>query len=182
MSRLGHLQSSLSRPSDWKTTTGQCTSMLIQNMAAVVVFELHRTCSRSMSSCIGHGFPLVLLTQIEAQKIVVGMFKTVANKGESEFQSIHKPDSNFTSSIEDLEYNLTICKRHADAVANLCISDSRGYKLGANCVPPKPYFLIGSVSVVDKSFMEIEHCVFCGLGFAPVWALMFSTCKHLYHH
>jgi hypothetical protein len=60
MSCLGHLQSSLSRPSDWKTTTGRCTSMLIQKMASVVVFELHRTCSHSLSGCIGHGFPLVL--------------------------------------------------------------------------------------------------------------------------
>jgi hypothetical protein len=33
--------------------------MLIQNMAFVVVFELHRTCSRSLSGCIGHGFLLV---------------------------------------------------------------------------------------------------------------------------
>jgi hypothetical protein len=56
MSRLGHLQSSLSRPSDWKTTTGQCTSMLIQSMTSVVVFELHKTCSRSLLGCIGHGF------------------------------------------------------------------------------------------------------------------------------
>jgi hypothetical protein len=28
-------------------------------MASVVVFELHRTCSRSLSSCIGHGFLLL---------------------------------------------------------------------------------------------------------------------------
>jgi hypothetical protein len=60
MIRLAHLQPSLSRPSDWKTTTGWCTSMLIQNMVSVVVFELHRTCSRSLSGCIGHGFPLVI--------------------------------------------------------------------------------------------------------------------------
>jgi hypothetical protein len=33
--------------------------MLIQNMASVVIFELHRTCSRSLSGCIGHGFLLV---------------------------------------------------------------------------------------------------------------------------
>jgi hypothetical protein len=33
--------------------------MLIQYMASVVVFELHRTCSHSLSGCIGHGFPLV---------------------------------------------------------------------------------------------------------------------------
>jgi hypothetical protein len=59
LSCLGHLQSSLSRPSDWKTTTCRCTSMLIQNMASVVVFELHRTCSCSLSGCIGHGIPLV---------------------------------------------------------------------------------------------------------------------------
>jgi hypothetical protein len=59
MSCLGHLQSSLSRLSDWKTTTGRCTSMLIQNMAFVVVFELHRTYSRSLFGCIGHGFPLM---------------------------------------------------------------------------------------------------------------------------
>jgi hypothetical protein len=64
MSRLGHLQSSLSRPSDWKTITGRCISMLIQNIASVVVFELHRTCSRSLSSCIGHGFPLIELLQM----------------------------------------------------------------------------------------------------------------------
>jgi hypothetical protein len=57
------LQSSLSRPSDWKTTTGRCTSMLIQNMASVVVFELHRTFSCSLSGCIGHGFLLVLWTK-----------------------------------------------------------------------------------------------------------------------
>jgi hypothetical protein len=61
VSCLGHLQSSLSRPRDWKTTTDRCTSMLIQNMAFVVVFELHRTCSHSLSGCIGHGFPLVFL-------------------------------------------------------------------------------------------------------------------------
>jgi hypothetical protein len=59
MNRLGHLQSSLSRPSDWKITTGRCMSMLIQNMASVVVFELHRTCSHFLSGCIGHRFPLV---------------------------------------------------------------------------------------------------------------------------
>jgi hypothetical protein len=59
MSRLGHLQSSLKCPSDWKTITDRCTSMLIQNMASVVVFELHRTYSHSLSSCIGHGFLLV---------------------------------------------------------------------------------------------------------------------------
>jgi hypothetical protein len=34
---------------------------LIQYMASVVVFELHRTCSRSLSGCIGHVFLLVLL-------------------------------------------------------------------------------------------------------------------------
>jgi hypothetical protein len=34
--------------------------MLIQYMASVVVFELHRTCSHSLSGCIRHGFPLVL--------------------------------------------------------------------------------------------------------------------------
>jgi hypothetical protein len=33
--------------------------MLIQYMASVVVFELHRTYSCSLSGCIGHGFPLV---------------------------------------------------------------------------------------------------------------------------
>jgi hypothetical protein len=58
-SRLGHLQLSLSRPSDWKTTTSWCISMLIQNMASVVIFELHRTCSCSLSGCRGHGFLLV---------------------------------------------------------------------------------------------------------------------------
>jgi hypothetical protein len=33
--------------------------MLIQYMTFVVVFELHRTYSHSLSGCIGHGFPLV---------------------------------------------------------------------------------------------------------------------------
>jgi hypothetical protein len=65
MSRLGHLQSFRTfavvseSSNDWKTTTSRCISMLIQNMAFVVVFELHRTCSRSLSGCIGHGFLLV---------------------------------------------------------------------------------------------------------------------------
>lgn len=71
------------------------------------------------------GGPLqLLLTQVEVQKIVVGMFKMVADKGDSKFQSIYKQDNNFISSIEDLEYNLTICKRHVDAIENLCVSDS----------------------------------------------------------
>jgi hypothetical protein len=33
-------------------------------MASIVVFELHRTCSRSLSGCIGHGFPLVFMVAI----------------------------------------------------------------------------------------------------------------------
>jgi hypothetical protein len=39
--------------------------MLIQYMAFVVVFELQRTCSRSLSGCIGHGFPLVCIEELE---------------------------------------------------------------------------------------------------------------------
>jgi hypothetical protein len=36
-------------------------------MASVVVFELYRTCSRSLSGCIGHGFFLVLECLFDAQ-------------------------------------------------------------------------------------------------------------------
>jgi hypothetical protein len=35
----------------------------------------------------------------------------MADEGELEFQSMHKQENNFTSSIEDLECNLTICKQ-----------------------------------------------------------------------
>jgi hypothetical protein len=65
------LQLSLSRPSDWKTTTSWCISMLIQNMASVVIFELHRTCSRSLSGCIGHGFLLVRVIRLFAGTLTV---------------------------------------------------------------------------------------------------------------
>jgi hypothetical protein len=27
----------------------------------------------------------------------------------------------------------------------------------------------------------VEKCVYCGLGFAPIWATRFSSYKHVYH-
>jgi hypothetical protein len=38
----------------------------------------------------------------------------------------------------------------------------------------KSYFLAGSVLVVKKSFLEIEHCMFYGLGFVPMWVGAFT--------
>ena len=54
------------------------------------------------------------------------------------------------------------------------MSDGQGYRLGANYIPPNSYFLAGLVLVLKKSFLEIEHCMFYGLGFVPMWAGAFT--------
>jgi hypothetical protein len=48
--------------------------------------------------------------------------------------------------------------------------------------PLQPYVRLQDVKEFRKEWLPIESCVFCGLGFAFVWATMMSSCKHVYHN
>jgi hypothetical protein len=35
---------------------------------------------------------------------------------------------------------------------------------------------------IEKTWLVVEKCSFCGLGFAPLWAVRLASCKHFYHN
>lgn len=32
-----------------------------------------------------------------------------------------------------------------------------------------------------KTWIALEKCAFCGLGFSPMWVAQFASCRHVYH-
>lgn len=124
-----------------------------------------------------------LQIEISAQRLVVKTFQKLADEGEMLAKNATQSDDNVTGEIIELENDVEVCKRHAEAVANILMCEGRpGLGLGANIVSPKPYFCNGETTTVERNFLPTEKCVFCGLGFAPLWALRFSSCQHPYHH
>ncbi|KAG0593590.1 hypothetical protein M758_UG001400 [Ceratodon purpureus] len=81
-----------------------------------------------------------------------------------------------------LERDLATCQCHVEAITNLCVPGGRGHRLAGSYVPPKPYFIDGTTTTVERAFLSVRKCVFCGLGFTLDFALMYSSCQHPYHH
>lgn len=42
-------------------------------------------------------------------------------------------------------------------------------------IPPNP------IEIKEKTWLMVEKCSFCGLGFDPIWATRLTSCKHFYH-
>jgi hypothetical protein len=70
-----------------------------------------------------------------------------------------------------------VCKQHEFAIKDLVNQSHRGFVFKR--VPPQPYSELHIV--IGFEWLLVEKCVFCGLGFALVWATKMLSCKHMYH-
>lgn len=34
---------------------------------------------------------------------------------------------------------------------------------------------------IPRTWIALEKCAFCGLGFYPMWVVQFASCRHVYH-
>jgi hypothetical protein len=81
------------------------------------------------------------------------------------------------SALVDL---VVICKRHHRVVRGVIGRSLRGGDTGRSLVP-QPSLLVESLDPILRTWIIIEKCAFCGLGFSLVWAARFAPCKHVYH-
>ena len=69
--------------------------------------------------------------------------------------------------IAKFEENPKVCKRHADAFANVLMCEGYlGLGLGIDIALPKPYYYNGTSASADRSFVPIEKYMFWGFGFS----------------
>jgi hypothetical protein len=68
--------------------------------------------------------------------------------------------------------------QHNEAAKNLCSRLEKGCHL-FKCMQPQPW--LGLQRSENADYLRVENCVFCGLGFDPVWATRSVSCQHMYH-
>jgi hypothetical protein len=75
---------------------------------------------------------------------------------------------------------VVICKHHDKVVWGVVGRSLSGGGTRRSLVP-QPSLLVESLDQVPRTWITINKCAFCGLGFSLVWVTQFASCKHVYH-
>ncbi len=93
---------------------------------------------------------------------------------------MHKLLSEVVGNMSTLEDQVMVCKRHDNVFRDLIVKFQRGCNTQKNLVP-QPFFPLKSSNLIPRTWIVLKKCVFCGLGFVPIWDICFTSYKHAYH-
>lgn len=116
--------------------------------------------------------------QIEKQKGLIEVFEGLAKDAEAEHRRVSDTESGVCAKVSRLQTSLLQADRNEVAIKLLLGRLEAGSYL-FRFVTPTPY--IGWETPDPKEWLPLDNCSFCGLGFAPVWAVKLASCKHAYH-
>jgi len=95
------------------------------------------------------------------------------------FQKCISRDVDFFGSFVKLQEQVLISTCHECAIKDLITRTQRGSVLKR--MPLQPYVELQTTTKFGKKmWLPIKHYVFYGLGFALMWVVRMSSCKHVY--
>jgi hypothetical protein len=106
-----------------------------------------------------------LSKHIDVQRGIVEMCKKLIIEWKALFSHMHKSTIDLSTTLATLENRVLVCKWHECVIKDIVSQSFRGFLLRRP--PPQPYFELQVV--IEFMWLPIKKCVFCGLGFAPMW-------------
>jgi len=119
-----------------------------------------------------------LQQKINNQNTIVEVFQTLVDEDQSKFEIVFSLDLGFCVEVEALEDSHKATEKVPSVVRMYVSQIDSSFEVFRQAQPQPSTGLVVSHSYATS--LE-ETCTFCGLGFEPIWAACFSSCKHLYH-
>jgi hypothetical protein len=121
-----------------------------------------------------------LTNKMVLQKGIVDFLKLKLEESETKYEKVHKLLVDVVNNMNAFVVQIVICKRHDRVVQGVVGRSLSGGDTRRSLVP-QPSLLVEILDPIPRTWITIDKCAFCGLGFSLVWVARFGSCKHVYH-
>jgi hypothetical protein len=109
-----------------------------------------------------------LMNKMVLQRGIVDFLKLKLEESEAKYERVHKLLIDVVNNMSALVDQVVICKRHDRIVRGAAGRSLSGGDTRRSLVP-QPSLLVESFDPIPKTWITIDKCAFCGLGFSLVW-------------